>query len=76
MLPTHTVEKDMDVTLAGIRMRLMHIPGETADQMGVWLPDKRILLAADNIYKAFPNLTQSAERHHVTSTIGSTHSTR
>ena len=37
-------------------MSFIHIPGETSDQMGVWLPDSRILLVADDLYKAFPNL--------------------
>ena len=26
------------------------------DQLMVWLPEKRVLFPADNIYKAFPNL--------------------
>ena len=37
-------------------MELMHTPGETNDQITVWLPDDRIVLPGDNIYKAFPNL--------------------
>ena len=42
--------------VAGLNLRLIHIPGESSDQIGVWMPDKRILLCADDIYKAFPNL--------------------
>ncbi len=34
----------------------MHIPGETDDQIGVWIPSKRTFLCADDIYRAFPNL--------------------
>jgi alkyl sulfatase BDS1-like metallo-beta-lactamase superfamily hydrolase len=34
----------------------MHAPGETEDQLLVWLPDQKVLLPGDNIYKAFPNL--------------------
>ncbi|HAN26435.1 MAG TPA: MBL fold metallo-hydrolase, partial [Haliea salexigens] len=34
----------------------MHAPGETDDQLLVWLPDERVLLPGDNVYKAFPNL--------------------
>ena len=37
-------------------MTLMHIPGETADHLGVWLPHLRVFLSGDDIYKAFPNL--------------------
>ena len=30
--------------------------GETNDQIIGWLPHRRILLAADNVYRSFPNL--------------------
>jgi alkyl sulfatase BDS1-like metallo-beta-lactamase superfamily hydrolase len=54
--PNRTFEDELEVTIAGIRMLLVHAPGETSDQIFVWLPDKRTLLPGDNIYKAFPNL--------------------
>jgi alkyl sulfatase BDS1-like metallo-beta-lactamase superfamily hydrolase len=34
----------------------VHAPGETPDQIFVWLPDKKVLLPGDNFYKSFPNL--------------------
>ena len=37
-------------------MQILHIPGETNDQIGVWLKKHKILLCADDVYKAFPNL--------------------
>ena len=46
----------MDVTICGVRALLVHAPGETADQLFVWLPEKKVLLPGDNVYKAFPNL--------------------
>ncbi len=54
--PTKTFSQSLDVTVAGIRMVLEHAPGETNDQIFVWLPEKRVLLPGDNIYKTFPNL--------------------
>ena len=54
--PTVTFEDRLDVTLAGRRFELVHAPGETEDQIFVWLPDSGILLPGDNLYKAFPNL--------------------
>lgn len=54
--PTHTVDERLEVTIAGRRLVLMHAPGETDDQLLVWLPDERVLLPGDNVYKAFPNL--------------------
>lgn len=44
------------VEIAGLRLVLIHAPGETPDQTAVWLPDKKVLLPADNFYKSFPNL--------------------
>lgn len=54
--PTHTFEDTLEVEAAGIRMQLIHAPGETPDQICVWLPEQKVLLPADNIYQAFPNL--------------------
>jgi alkyl sulfatase BDS1-like metallo-beta-lactamase superfamily hydrolase len=54
--PTHTFEDRLDLEIAGIRIQLIHAPGETPDQICVWLPDKKVLIPADNIYQAFPNL--------------------
>ena len=42
--------------ISGIRVELHFAPGETDDQIFVWLPDRKVLLPADNFYKSFPNL--------------------
>lgn len=54
--PTHTIENELAVSIAGIRMKLVHAPGETADQIYVYLPDHEVLLPGDNFYHSFPNL--------------------
>jgi alkyl sulfatase BDS1-like metallo-beta-lactamase superfamily hydrolase len=54
--PTQTFSESLAVEAAGVRFELIHAPGETDDQAVVWLPEQRILLAADNFYWAFPNL--------------------
>jgi alkyl sulfatase BDS1-like metallo-beta-lactamase superfamily hydrolase len=54
--PTRLFRDTLEDTVAGIRFQLVHAPGETMDQLFVWLPDRKILLPGDNIYKAFPNL--------------------
>jgi alkyl sulfatase BDS1-like metallo-beta-lactamase superfamily hydrolase len=54
--PTKTFSDEMTDEVAGIRFKLIHVPGETNDQILVWLPDKKVLLPGDNIYKTFPNL--------------------
>ena len=37
-------------------MEVLHIPGETDDQIGVWLKKDKVFLCADDMYEAFPNL--------------------
>jgi len=44
------------IEVAGVRMELVLAPGETDDQIYVWLPEKKVLLPGDNFYRAFPNL--------------------
>lgn len=57
LLPTKTFDGDrLELTIAGIHMVLLHLPGETPDQIAVWLPDKRVLVSGDNYYHSFPNL--------------------
>lgn len=55
--PTITVGNGRtELNIAGLPVHLVHAPGETADQIYVWLPDQKVLCAGDNLYKAFPNL--------------------
>jgi alkyl sulfatase BDS1-like metallo-beta-lactamase superfamily hydrolase len=54
--PNKTFADELDLTLCGVRVRLVHAPGETNDQLFVWLPEQRVLMPGDNVYKAFPNL--------------------
>lgn len=56
LAPTVLVRDSLEMTLAGVRVRLVHAPGETDDQLYVVLPAQRVLLAGDNYYDAFPNL--------------------
>jgi len=54
--PTKTFRDRMKANEAGISFELIHAPGETDDQIYVWLPDRKALLCGDNLYKSFPNL--------------------
>jgi alkyl sulfatase BDS1-like metallo-beta-lactamase superfamily hydrolase len=54
--PTHVFDTTLDVIISGLSLKLLHMPGETEDQIAVWLPKQKILLPGDNIYQAFPNL--------------------
>lgn len=54
--PTDTVQDRIEVQMAGETVILQHAPGETDDQLVVFLADRKTLLPADNYYHAFPNL--------------------
>jgi alkyl sulfatase BDS1-like metallo-beta-lactamase superfamily hydrolase len=55
--PTRTFSGDqLSLTIAGVRLQLLHTPGETRENIAIWLPDKRVLMAGDDFYRAFPNL--------------------
>ncbi|TDG11855.1 MBL fold metallo-hydrolase [Seongchinamella unica] len=56
LAPTHTFKDRLSTNIAGLRIELVHAPGETSDQLFVWLPDQKVVLSGDNIYQAFPNL--------------------
>ncbi|WP_204104753.1 MULTISPECIES: alkyl/aryl-sulfatase [Spirulina sp. CCY15215] len=55
--PNHRFTQErVSLNIAGIALELVAAPGETDDQLYVWLPDKKVLLCGDNYYRAFPNL--------------------
>lgn len=55
--PTRTFSGDqLSLTVAGVPLQLLHTPGETRENIAVWLPDTRVLMAGDDFYRAFPNL--------------------
>jgi alkyl sulfatase BDS1-like metallo-beta-lactamase superfamily hydrolase len=55
--PTDTFNTDSyQVTIAGRDLILYHAPGETDDQIVIHMPKEKVLFAADNIYKSFPNI--------------------
>ena len=56
LYPTKTFSDQLKLTIGGIKVELYHAPGETNDQIFVWLPEKRALFPGDNFYKTFPNL--------------------
>jgi alkyl sulfatase BDS1-like metallo-beta-lactamase superfamily hydrolase len=56
--PTHTFSgEQLPLTIAGVRLELLYTPGETADTISVWLPEKRVLMPGDDFLHAFPNIS-------------------
>ena len=56
LYPTKVFENQLEFEVSGIKVVLYHAPGETNDQLFVWLPEKKALFPGDNFYKTFPNL--------------------
>jgi uncharacterized sulfatase len=55
--PTHTFSEDrIRLVIAGVELELVAAPGETDDQLYVWLPEQRIVFAGDNFYQSWPNV--------------------
>lgn len=54
--PTHTFANDRrKLYISGIAIELVKAPGETDDQLYVWLPEQQVLFAGDNFYQSWPN---------------------
>lgn len=47
--PTRTFSDSLDVTIAGVRMQLVHVPSEAPDEIAIYLPEKKVLLSAETI---------------------------
>ena len=57
-VPPHIlVNQDHRFTEGGVMFELYHAPGETVDQLILWLPQERALLPADLFYRGFPMLS-------------------
>ncbi|MFA0086587.1 alkyl sulfatase dimerization domain-containing protein [Vibrio sp. 10N.261.51.F12] len=47
----------LDITIAGVKLEIVHVPSETADELVVYLPEQKILHAAEVLQgENFPNL--------------------
>ncbi len=56
--PTRTFAGgQLTLTVAGVRLQLLLTPGETADEISVWLPERRVLMPGDDFLRSFPNIS-------------------
>lgn len=54
--PNHTFSEDhVAIKIAGISLELVAAPGETDDQLYVWLPEEKVIFSGDNFYQSWPN---------------------
>ncbi|MHA6833490.1 alkyl sulfatase dimerization domain-containing protein [Ralstonia pseudosolanacearum] len=47
---------DKTLTISGVALQLIHTPGEADENISVWLPDRKVLIAGDILLKTFPNI--------------------
>ena len=55
-MPTQTFSKEAVFQVGQYHFELYAAPGETQDQLFVWVPELKALFVGDNYYRAFPNL--------------------
>jgi alkyl sulfatase BDS1-like metallo-beta-lactamase superfamily hydrolase len=49
-------DKEYEFELGGTKFVVFHTPGETYDQLSVWIPRYKAVHVADNFYDSFPNM--------------------
>ena len=55
--PTKTFSTEMEFSIGkNLNFYLFHAPGETDDQINIFLTDENVLFIGDNFYESFPNL--------------------
>jgi len=54
--PDITFRDTMDLDVGGVKLQLIHTPGETPDHLTVWVPSLKAAMIGDNFYESFPNM--------------------
>ena len=55
--PTRTFSSTLDLAIAGVELKLFHVPSEAADEIAVFLPENSVLLSSEVIpAQCFPVL--------------------
>ncbi len=61
MPPNRLVQEQLETTIAGVNLTLIHAPGETSDIIFAWLPEKKAIIQIGNFYKSFPAMVTLRE---------------
>lgn len=56
IVPDITFRDAMDFDVGGVKVQLLHTPGETPDHLTVWIPSLKAAMLGDNFYESFPNM--------------------
>lgn len=56
IVPDVTFRDKLDLDVGGVKLELLHTPGETPDHLTVWVPSLKAAMVGDNFYESFPNM--------------------
>jgi cyclase len=59
--PSRTFTEELTLTLGGHTIQCIHLPGHTAPQTGVYLPEEGVLFTGDNIFHQVKTFIQEAD---------------
>lgn len=54
--PDITFRDTLELDAGGVKLQLIHTPGETPDHLTVWAPHLKAAFLGDNFYESFPNM--------------------
>ena len=54
--PTKTFSDQMDIDISDVKLKLIHVQGETTDHINIWYPEEKVLFIGDNAYGIVPNI--------------------
>jgi alkyl sulfatase BDS1-like metallo-beta-lactamase superfamily hydrolase len=56
IVPDITFADMLELDAGGVKLQLIHTPGETPDHLTVWAPHLKAAFLGDNFYESFPNM--------------------
>ncbi len=56
IVPDITFRDTLDLDAGGVKVQLIHTPGETPDHLTAWVPSLKAAFVGDNFYESFPNM--------------------
>jgi alkyl sulfatase BDS1-like metallo-beta-lactamase superfamily hydrolase len=56
IVPDITFSDTLELDAGGVKLQLIHTPGETPDHLTVWAPHLKAAFLGDNFYESFPNM--------------------
>ncbi len=56
IVPDITFRDKLELNAGGVKIEILHTPGETPDHLTVWVPSLKAAMVGDNFYESFPNM--------------------